>query len=77
MKTVSGGVCAAKGFTATGLHCGVPIFNDTATTEIYTLALHDALPISPQSGKPSASGSAAPSGEPSGARAPPNAASRA
>src|SRR3712207_8656676 len=24
-------------------------FNDTATTEIYTLSLHDALPISPQS----------------------------
>src|SRR5215204_7775896 len=23
-------------------------FNDTATTEIYTLSLHDALPISPQ-----------------------------
>ena len=22
-------------------------FNDTATTEIYTLSLHDALPISP------------------------------
>src|SRR2546422_7946854 len=27
-------------------------FNDTATTEIYTLSLHDALPISPQSGGP-------------------------
>src|SRR5258707_5281412 len=25
-------------------------FNDTATTEIYTLSLHDALPISPASG---------------------------
>src|ERR1035438_10906486 len=25
-------------------------FNDTATTEIYTLSLHDALPIYPQSG---------------------------
>src|SRR6266496_373933 len=24
-------------------------FNDTATTEIYTLSLHDALPIDPQS----------------------------
>ena len=23
-------------------------FNDTATTEIYTLSLHDALPISPK-----------------------------
>src|SRR5260370_41380492 len=29
-------------------------FNDTATTEIYTLSLHDALPISPTS--PLASG---------------------
>src|SRR2546422_7004528 len=27
-------------------------FNDTATTEIYTLSLHDALPISPD-GRPS------------------------
>ena len=26
-------------------------FNDTATTEIYTLSLHDALPISKQFGK--------------------------
>src|SRR5580698_11088269 len=25
-------------------------FNDTATTEIYTLSLHDALPISPYAG---------------------------
>src|SRR5260370_19219039 len=25
-------------------------FNDTATTEIYTLSLHDALPISPATG---------------------------
>src|ERR1039457_3397706 len=25
-------------------------FNDTATTEIYTLSLHDALPISPEQG---------------------------
>src|SRR2546422_3737051 len=27
-------------------------FNDTATTEIYTLSLHDALPISPSHGDP-------------------------
>src|SRR2546430_10031372 len=27
-------------------------FNDTATTEIYTLSLHDALPISPPPGLP-------------------------
>src|SRR6266508_1267168 len=26
---------------------GLCFFNDTATTEIYTLSLHDALPISP------------------------------
>src|SRR2546430_10076698 len=28
-------------------------FNDTATTEIYTLSLHDALPISPARSRPS------------------------
>ena len=28
------------------LWCFVFFFNDTATTEIYTLSLHDALPIS-------------------------------
>src|SRR6266702_4869511 len=28
-------------------------FNDTSTTEIYTLSLHDALPISIRSGRPS------------------------
>src|SRR5215204_3767749 len=27
-------------------------FNDTATTEIYTLSLHDALPISPHRNRP-------------------------
>src|SRR5256885_16465892 len=27
-------------------------FNDTATTEIYTLSLHDALPISPAGSRP-------------------------
>src|ERR1051325_12214705 len=30
------------------LSCCFFFFNDTATTEIYTLSLHDALPISPQ-----------------------------
>src|ERR1041385_6758950 len=30
------------------LSVGYFIFNDTATTEIYTLSLHDALPISGQ-----------------------------
>src|SRR3712207_7549238 len=33
------GPCVASGFF---------FFNDTATTEIYTLSLHDALPISPR-----------------------------
>src|ERR1041384_8871284 len=28
------------------VHCFFFFFNDTATTEIYTLSLHDALPIS-------------------------------
>src|SRR5689334_23578099 len=31
-------------------------FNDTATTEIYTLSLHDALPISPASSESFSSG---------------------
>src|SRR2546428_12184192 len=33
-------------FSITGLLFFVFFFNDTATTEIYTLSLHDALPIS-------------------------------
>src|SRR6478609_11982699 len=33
-------VCSRSAF-------GLFFFNDTATTEIYTLSLHDALPISP------------------------------
>src|SRR3712207_7541680 len=35
--------------------CGLPaifFFNDTATTEIYTLSLHDALPISSRRRRP-------------------------
>ena len=35
------GVCMWAG----GALCAVFFFNDTATTEIYTLSLHDALPI--------------------------------
>src|SRR3712207_7321271 len=31
-------------------------FNDTATTEIYTLSLHDALPICSRSSRPSSPG---------------------
>src|SRR6266571_9094084 len=36
MSTSCGNGCGIRGF----------FFNDTATTEIYTLSLHDALPIS-------------------------------
>ena len=32
------------------ISCCIFFFNDTATTEIYTLSLHDALPISLQDG---------------------------
>src|SRR6266403_6323429 len=43
-------VCAAFFFLATRTLCYFAVifffFNDTATTEIYTLSLHDALPIS-------------------------------
>src|SRR2546430_14490708 len=39
-------------------------FNNTATTEIYTLSLHDALPISPVARR--RSGTAAPDGSPPG-----------
>src|SRR3712207_9558024 len=35
-------------------------FNDTATTEIYTLSLHDALPISPRTSSPGAGVAGAP-----------------
>src|SRR5438034_9639949 len=33
--------------SVTYLSCSFFFFNDTATTEIYTLSLHDALPIYP------------------------------
>src|SRR3712207_9274953 len=33
------------------VHVHFFFFNDTATTEIYTLSLHDALPIYPQSAR--------------------------
>src|SRR5471030_2000788 len=45
---VTAGSSTVKGF----------FFNDTATTEIYTLSLHDALPISDANGHPSRSSSA-------------------
>src|SRR3712207_7469524 len=34
------------------MHCFFFFFNDTATTEIYTLSLHDALPISEYGSRP-------------------------
>src|SRR5215203_7373034 len=37
-------------------------FNDTATTEIYTLSLHDALPIPPRRRSPKRPRAGAPSG---------------
>src|SRR5438045_6923863 len=42
-------------------------FNDAATSDIYTLSLHDALPILPQDGRPSVIAVAA-SGEPATTR---------
>src|SRR5947208_11273402 len=38
--------CSVQSFLLYHL-CSFFFFNDTATTEIYTLSLHDALPISP------------------------------
>ena len=35
--------------SVSGVQICVFFFNDTATTEIYTLSLHDALPISARS----------------------------
>src|SRR5256885_13183236 len=40
-------------------------FNDTATTEIYTLSLHDALPISSPTSAPPTTTCSTPSGSPS------------
>src|SRR5690349_22102253 len=44
-------------------------FNDTATTEIYTLSLHDALPISLAAGRPARGPEPAASGDGVGERA--------
>src|SRR2546430_15668874 len=44
-------------------------FNDTATTEIYTLSLHDALPISTTTTPPSSAPASTPSWETTGVRA--------
>src|SRR3712207_7905647 len=37
--------CVVLKVRGSHLRCAVFFFNDTATTEIYTLSLHDALPI--------------------------------
>src|SRR5258708_24628722 len=42
-------LCFACGHTEVRYACFLFFFNDTATTEIYTLSLHDALPISEMS----------------------------
>ena len=42
------GVGGVGGVGGGGGVVGVFFFNDTATTEIYTLSLHDALPICPE-----------------------------
>src|SRR5207249_11666792 len=42
-------------FTAHDQHLAYSYFNDTATSELYTLSLHDALPISPVAGAPTTS----------------------
>src|SRR6266404_4485072 len=47
-----GGAGAVRPADNTKNRCIFFFFNDTATTEIYTLSLHDALPISPVGCKP-------------------------
>src|SRR2546426_8728088 len=47
-------------------------FNDTATTEIYTLSLHDALPISPRGAGSLESRATGRGGAPQGRRQPVN-----
>ena len=42
---VDAGCVGGGGVGGWGVGCGGFFFNDTATTEIYTLSLHDALPI--------------------------------
>src|SRR5687767_15931870 len=61
-------VLAMEGYFQSCCHYVVFFFNDTATTEIYTLSLHDALPICARS-RPG-SGSARRKPRPSRAHAP-------
>src|ERR1051325_8493451 len=60
--------------TARGGLCPVVLFflffNDTATTEIYTLSLHDALPISRRARRPGRGPGATPRVRPSRRRGP-------
>src|SRR2546422_6364733 len=46
MQSIARSSCSIRAVSPPFLAC-VFFFNDTATTEIYTLSLHDALPISP------------------------------
>src|SRR6266576_3032862 len=46
-ETFLGGKCVAVFRTLTNVSQWLFFFNDSATTEIYTLSLHDALPIPP------------------------------
>src|SRR3712207_8362373 len=48
---------------ALGLNTLYFFFNDTATTEIYTLSLHDALPISQRGTVPGGAGARLPVGD--------------
>src|SRR5258706_2191655 len=54
------------------LRCAFFFFNDTATTEIYTLSLHDALPISHHHAPPAPGGCAARTHPAHGAGLPPD-----
>src|SRR6266478_5512402 len=47
LLTISGRASGVLKHDFVTLCCIFFFFNDTATTEIYTLSLHDALPISP------------------------------
>src|SRR3954462_7606774 len=52
VRTVFDGLSTSVSYMSRMLSSFLPLpffffFNDTATTEIYTLSLHDALPISP------------------------------
>ena len=55
MKLIEGGVCAAKGFTANGIHCGIRknrtkndlalIFSEGSMNNLQTVSIIAAFPI--------------------------------